>query len=541
MKRSFDRLYQPLLITSVRLKNRITMAPLFTGYANQDGTVSNLMLKHYHEVAAGGAAMIVVANASVDPRGTLASHNLRVDHDRFIHGLSRLARTIKSVGAVAVLQINHGGRFARSEDQIAPSVVSMSSISYGGFYKSALKSLNFQQQMEVLSETLQHRSQRCREMTRKDIRQTHQAYATAAARAQTAGFNMVEIHGATGYLPVQFLSSRTNRRTDGYGGDLANRMRFALELVQAVRQKVGDKFPVGYRFLTDEWLPNGFRLEEAQEFARHLANRNIAYLSITAGTYESFFNPDIIMKTQQPAYMADLARKIKKVVTVPVICTGKILSPSIAENILRKKQADLIGLARPLFTDPQWPTKAFNGKQESILKCQDCQICMQMVLADRPVICSQWDKIKLVKRKMHIKSMNRQQNKILLVMDGSDNAALGAAYAGKILAHRKNVSITLLHIQTDDAPTSVREINRMMDVTRSLLISAGLPADAIEIEVRKKTIGIARDILTAITEGRYGTVVIGRRGLSRAQQFLFGSVSHKVVQNAKNCTVWVVD
>ena len=142
---------------------------------------------------------------------------------------------------------------------------------------------------------------------------------------------------------------------------------------------------------------------------------------------------------------------------------------------------------------------------------------------------------------MQIKSMKRQQNKILIAMDGSDNAALGAAYAGKILAHRKNVSITLLHIQTNDAPNSVSEINRMMEATCSLLIKAGLPAEAIEIEVHKKTVGVAQDILTAITEGGYGTVVIGRRGLSRAQQFLFGSVSHKVVQNAKNCTVWVVD
>ena len=538
---NFPHLFEPFDISSLRLKNRITMAPLFTMYAAKDGTVSKLTLEHYNELARGGVAMIVVANAAVDPDGSLSDRSLRADHDRFLAGLSSLSETIKQAGAAAVLQINHGGRFSRGNVLYAPSIVALSDISIGGLYRGALKSMDMQQQLSFLSEVIQHRSQRLKRMTKIDIRRIITAYAEAASRARKAGFDMVEIHGGTGYLPVQFLSRRTNKRRDRYGGALENRMRFALELVAAVKEAVGAEFPVGYRFQADEWLPGGFSLDEAKIFARRLSTHGMAYLSVTGGSYGSFSNKEIIEKMHQPCYMVHLAEQIKRVVDIPVIASGLILTPALAENILAEKKAGLIGLARPLLADPQWPQKARAAEAETIIRCDDCGTCLNRILTGHPVLCSKWDSAKKIQRKFMLKEMQKSNKKILIALDGSENATMGAAYAGEMLANRADVSITLIHIRTEESVQYEKEIQKILDSGKNILVKAGISEKAITILFREKKTGIARDLLEEIAANNYGTVIVGRRGLSRTQQFLFGSVSNKIVQNAKGCTVWVVD
>ncbi|MEW6670624.1 MAG: universal stress protein [Thermodesulfobacteriota bacterium] len=538
---SYPLLFKPFEIPPVQLKNRITMAPLFTMYAQGDGSVSELILAHYSELAKGGVAMIVVANVGVDPGGLLTRHSLRADNDCYVPGLSRLAETIKKENVAAVLQLNHGGRFARGERLLAPSAVPLSDISLSGMYRTGLKSLDLQQQWSIVSELIQYRSERIQAMTKSDINRVIQAFADAAVRAQKAGFDMVEIHGGTGYLPVQFLSPRTNRRSDRYGGSLENRMRFPLELARAVKEAVGTGFPVGYRFQADEWISNGFGLDEAKIFARRLSALPAAYLSVTGGTYESFADKEIMEKSHQPCYMVDLAEAIKPCVSVPVIASGRIITPDLAETILREDKADLIGLARPLFADPLWPHKAETGQADSITPCIDCGTCFQFLILNQPVRCTQWEKDKRVHRQRVIRDMLKPNRKILIALDGSENAAMGAAYAGDILAGRRDVLVTLLHIRTGESAQNEQDVRKIMDISRDVLIKAGIPAEAISIQFRDKKTGIARDILDEIETGEYGTVIVGRRGLSRAKQFLFGSVSNKIVHNTKDCTVWVVD
>jgi 2,4-dienoyl-CoA reductase (NADPH2) len=357
------RLFSPLRINRAVFKNRIMMTPLYLGYANPDGTVSSLLLDHYREMAASGAAAIVVEHTGVDPSGLGAPYMLRIDDARFIPGLSNLARAIQAEGALAFLQLNHTGRYAYTPERLAPSPVKTG---------------------DVVPQ----------EMTQKEIAQVVRAFAAGAGRARAAGFDGVEIHGGTGYLIVQFLSPRTNHRTDQYGGTLQNRMRFPLEVVDAVVKEAGQDYPVGYRFLADEWLPDGLHPEETAVYARELENRRVAYLSVMAGTYDAFVLPEYQQREKEEAYMAHFASEIKKAVSgTPVVTAGRIQSPETAERILQEDTADLIGLARVLLADPLWPQKARGTASGPIVACEPaCSLCMQRTMKGKPAFCSQWDK-----------------------------------------------------------------------------------------------------------------------------------------------------
>jgi len=355
----YDRLFETFEIDGLKLKNRLIMAPLYLGYAGEGGTVSSLLLEHYRFMAQSGVALVVVENATIDyQRGSGSHRTIRADTDDNVDGLKRLAETIKEEGAFACLQINHAGRFAAVTNPVAPS-----SVDTFGRMPTAL--------------------------TKEEIKEIQNMYVNAALRVKNAGFDMVELHGGTGYLLAQFLSPRTNKRQDDYGGPFENRQKFALEVVSQVKKAVGS-FPVGYRFLADEWLPDGLKLDESALFARSLAHLGVAYLSVMGGTYESFFLPEILEKSVKPGYMVDLAATIKKEVDVPVITAGLINNGDLAAKIVTEGKADLIGLARVIWTDPEWPQKVIQGRENDILQCDSCNACMKLVMKGKPAFCVRW-------------------------------------------------------------------------------------------------------------------------------------------------------
>ena len=370
----YENLFSEILVGGMTLKNRVTMAPLYLGYAGEGGAVSDMLLEHYRLMAGSGVAMVVVENATVDhPAGSGTNRTLRADTDDNLDGLKRLASTIKREGAVACLQINHAGRFAHATaEPVAPSAVAAF-----GRTPSALESA--------------------------DIDFIIDKYADAAARAKRAGFDMVELHGGTGYLLAQFLSPRTNKRNDAYGGGLENRGRFAMEVVSRVKDAVAP-LPVGYRFLADEWLPDGLCLEESVRFAGRLAQAGIAYVSVMGGTYESFFLPEIVEKSRHEGYMLDLAAAVRAKVNVPVIAAGRLGAGALADRAIGEGKTDLIGLARGLWADPEWPKKVREGRETDIIRCNpDCgDACMQMVMKGRPAFCVAWppEKMKTWKAKL---------------------------------------------------------------------------------------------------------------------------------------------
>jgi NADPH2 dehydrogenase len=355
----YSRLFEPFEVGGLKLRNRLTMAPLYLGYAGEGGPVSNLLLDHYRLMAGSGVAMVVVENATVDYlHGSGSQRTIRADTDDNLGGLKSLAETIKEQGAIACLQINHAGRFAGVQEAVAPSAVE----TFGRMPKP---------------------------LTLSEIAEIQDKYVDAALRVQRAGFDMVELHGGTGYLLASFVSPRTNKRQDEYGGSLDNRQKFALEVVSKVKKAVG-AFPVGYRFLADEWLPDGLKLEESTVVARSVAEAGVAYLSVMGGTYESFFLPEIVEKSSKPGYMVDLAAAVKKAVDVPVITAGLIVTGELAERIVEEGKADLIGLARVLWTDPEWPRKVMEGRENEILQCDSCNACTKIVMKGKPAFCVRW-------------------------------------------------------------------------------------------------------------------------------------------------------
>jgi 2,4-dienoyl-CoA reductase (NADPH2) len=358
----FPTLFSPLRLGGLTLANRVTMAPLFLGYAAPSGETSTLIMEHYRRMGASGAAMVMVENACVDTSGLGSPFTLRADEDRFIDGLAQLARVIKQGGAQAGLQLNHAGRYAHVAQAVAPSAVALG--------ERVPKPLSLE-----------------------EIARLVEAFATAARRARQAGFDLVELHGGTGYLLAQFLSPRTNQRQDEYGGGLDQRLRFPLEVITMVRAMVGADFPLGYRYLADEWLPGGWTLDEARQAAPRLAQAGLAYLSVMGGCYESFNLPERHEQEKHQGYMADLAAGVKSAVDIPVIAAGRIQEPAYAEALLAQGRADLVGLARVLLADPLWPAKAQQGRAAEIVPCEPtCSLCFKQVMQGQPVTCSQWSK-----------------------------------------------------------------------------------------------------------------------------------------------------
>lgn len=356
----FNNLFSPLKIGQLSLRNRIIMAPLYLGYAGEGGRVSKLLLDYYREMASSGVSLVVVENATVDhPEGSGSNRTIRADTDDNLAGLKQLAATIKQEGALACLQINHAGRFAGCAQPVAPSAVE----TFGRLPRA---------------------------LSKKEIGEIVGKFVAAALRVKNAGFDMVELHGGTGYLLAQFVSPRTNKREDEYGGTLENRQRFPLEVLSAVKDAVGE-FPVGYRFLADEWLADGLKLEESTQFAQSLPSAGAAYISVMGGTYESFFLPEIIERCKNKGYMVDLAAAVKEMVAVPIITAGRVDTGEVAEHIIASGKADLIGLARVLWTDPKWPQKVEQGRENEILHCDpECDTCTQLVIKGKPAFCVRW-------------------------------------------------------------------------------------------------------------------------------------------------------
>jgi len=343
------KLLEPISIGRLRVKNRIVMPPMGMGYAHEDGSVSERVVNYYRQRAESGVGMIVVENCIVDPDVLGVGPELNLYADRFILGLAHLAEEVKKHDVVVGLQLNHMGRQTTLGQPVAPSPIPISS-----------------------------RGPMPRVLTEADIRHIVNEFVAAAGRAQRAGFDFVELHGAHGYLICEFLSPLSNQRQDQYGGDVKRRLQFPLEIVEGIRQTVGTDFPIQFRFSGSEYVDGGLDLEQSTEIGRHLVGAGVCSLSVSAGNWQTL---QYIMAPMfmPPAYLAGDAERIKKAVDVPVIAVGRIHSVPVAEKILASGQADMVAVGRGLIADPEWALKAQEGWLEDIRPCISCNACVDFV------------------------------------------------------------------------------------------------------------------------------------------------------------------
>ncbi|MBR9981165.1 MAG: FAD-dependent oxidoreductase [Desulfatitalea sp.] len=356
-----DPLFEPILINQLEVKNRFYLPAMHLGMAD-NFEVTQRLEDFYAERARGGAGMIVVGYATVDElSGNVL--NIGAHKDQFIPGLARLAAAIKDNGARAAVQINHAGRynssfFLNGQQPVAPSAIAS----------------------RMTRETP-------RELTRDEILQIVDAFAQAALRIKKAGYDAVEVLSGTGYLISEFLSPLTNHREDAYGGDLENRMRFGLAVMQAIRDAVGADFPVVVRMNGNDFMPGGQGREELQTYARALVDRaGVDALCINVGWHEARV-PQIVTSVPRGVF-AYLARGIKALVPVPVIASHRINDPLTAREMISDGMCDMVAMGRSLIADPYLPEKTRTGRENEILHCIACaQGCFDNLFKLKPVEC----------------------------------------------------------------------------------------------------------------------------------------------------------
>jgi 2,4-dienoyl-CoA reductase-like NADH-dependent reductase (Old Yellow Enzyme family)/thioredoxin reductase len=337
------------MIGSLEVKNRIIKAPTCTRLAGRDGSVTSRLLSHYKEIALGGAGLVIVEYAFIDHDASKAdAGQLGVADNEYLPGLSLLAQTIQDNGAKAALQIEHCGlqKPLGTAPLKGPSILPPEELFVSG---------------GVVPQ----------ELTLEEIHGVIEAFGDAALRVKKAGFDLVEIHGAHGYLINQFLSSRTNKRTDAYGGSPENRMRFLLDVVGTVRSKVGPQYALSVRLNGSDYEREGVVIEDSMEMAVALQNAGVDAIHVSGATRRSGVHMTTPMYLSK-AHNVWAAEAIKGKVRIPVIASGSITSPQMAEEILRGKKADFISLGRPLLADPFFPLKALMGKPEDIAPCVRC-------------------------------------------------------------------------------------------------------------------------------------------------------------------------
>lgn len=367
MGNNFKKLFMPGYIRNLEIPNRVVMAPMGTGFAELDGSFSQRQVDYYAARARGGVGLIIVEGTRVERLIDPSFPKLpfgAADSDSLIASMADLAEAVHDYGAKIAMQLTVG--FGRQGSTVRPESPPVSASAVPSFMNP-----------NVL----------CRSLTAEEIGCLVEASGMAAYRAMIAGFDMVEVHAHAGYLLDQFLSSVWNKRDDEYGGDLGSRMRFALEIIQAIRDRTAPGLPIGFRLSVENGMPGGRDAEESREMARRLEAAGVDVIHADAGCYERFdlITPPIYLGD---ACLSDMAAAIKEAVNIPVIAVGNI-TPEYGEALLESGKADFIAIGRGLIADPDWANKVRTGRREDVRLCIRCnEYCIGRGFTLKPISCS---------------------------------------------------------------------------------------------------------------------------------------------------------
>lgn len=346
----------------MHLANRAIMQATHLGYCAEDGIVNARLIEFYKTRAKFKPGLIIVGGCYTDSLARSGPTMIGLSEDSHIEGLRDLVDAIHSYDVPVAAQLYHAGRYSHSLF-LGTEPVSASSEPSRLFRSTP------------------------RPLSKNEIKQTVENFGKAAARAKKAGFDAVEIIGSAGYLINQFLAKATNKRQDAYNGDLRARARFALEVVKSVRTYVGNDYPLFYRLSGDDFVPKGNTLHDTKTLAPWLVESGVDCVNVTGGWHETRV-PQTTMDVPR-GHFAYLAEEISEVVDVPVVACNRINSPGIAERILQRGKAQLIGMSRGFIADPEIIEKVRSTRESEIRSCIACNLgCLDKVFRLEPVICA---------------------------------------------------------------------------------------------------------------------------------------------------------
>lgn len=363
---NYPLLFKPLQIRNLCIPNRTVMPPMSTQLGTPSGEVSDAQIAFYQARAAGGTGMIIVEFCCVNQSsGQSEPNQLALESDTHIHGHKRLVNAIKSEGSVACLQLQHGGAAAKRSLLKTPTTIGPSNI----FSRKAPNQLI------------------CKGMSHTEIEAMIECFGHSAELGIKAGYQAVELHGAHGYLLTQFMSPRSNKRDDVWGGNETGRLEFPRRVIHRVRQAIGNR-PLIYRLSADEFCEGGLTIEDMERICPMLVDAGIDAIHVSTGVGPESFDKVLDPMSAPDGWRLPYSRRIRQVCNVPIITVGQIRYPDTAEQALRDGDADLIALGRTLLADPEWSNKARAGNADAIIPCTSCNFCVANGFAENSIRCA---------------------------------------------------------------------------------------------------------------------------------------------------------
>jgi 2,4-dienoyl-CoA reductase-like NADH-dependent reductase (Old Yellow Enzyme family)/thioredoxin reductase len=371
--KKYPNLFSPIKIGNLTLKNRIIASPTSSPSVSHAEFLKKDNIAFYELRAKGGAAVVTLGDSIVhSPTGPMHPYKLPMDNPGLIPSLADTARSIKQHNCIPSLELSHGGKFANIPNFISKNTIQKDRKPYGPNHE-----IN-EDGIEIF------------EMPEEIIMEIVEAYGDAALTAKNAGFEMVVVHGGHGWLLNQFMSPATNHRTDKFGASFENRMRLPLMVLDNIRSKVGPGFPIEFRMSGAEFTPGGYDIDYGVEIAKAVEDK-VDLIHVSAGVHD---NPDTFIITHPSMFHEHgcnvyLAEAIKKAVKkVPVATIGGLSDPAQMEEIIASGKADIVEMSRSLMADPYLPKKAMLGKDDEIVKCIRCFVCMNTLRTTRYMRCT---------------------------------------------------------------------------------------------------------------------------------------------------------
>jgi 2,4-dienoyl-CoA reductase-like NADH-dependent reductase (Old Yellow Enzyme family)/NADPH-dependent 2,4-dienoyl-CoA reductase/sulfur reductase-like enzyme len=359
---NFSRMFEPIEIGKMTIRNRVIMPAMVTCFASDDGIVTDQLIGYYAKRAEGGVGLIIIEGTCIDnPLGRAVPNQLCIDDEKYIPGLKKLVNAVRSYGAKIAVQLHHAGPNTHLEGAkpVGPSPV-----------------------------PLAHRTNEIpRELTKEEIKTIVNKFAVGAQRAQEAGFDAVELLCAHGYLLNRFLSPHANKRQDEYGGSGENRIRILNEIIDGIRTKAGKNFPILCKVPGDDYVDGGIEIEESIAISSRLKEMGVNGLTITGGSAEARF-PHIAPMGYSKGWQAYLAKNVREKVNLPIAAMGKINCPRVIDDILKDGKVDLVTIGRGLIAEPELVVKTERNRVDQIIPCISCNHCLDRIYEGKALRCS---------------------------------------------------------------------------------------------------------------------------------------------------------